>query len=443
MASKTDVRVPASYPSLKLSDIVHILRSLEDKYHELGVQLDVGIDQLKQIEGRYDGNTRRFAEMIGSWQNKSENCTWSALAVAVDRVGGYDNLVKKLRARHAFITSTGDVESSEDTGYATKSYSASPDSSGSEIEHFDKVPGCGCDRPCSLYALCAGECPNPTNKKVGVVRKRKEGQAVQRESLPEVVAEEEDYAEQFEKQTRQIILLFAMLVTNICDSFEKRKLAIGRVILFLQNAHRLALKPKMDEMWKATSLEAVFTIVTAQACSWFDYKMIKDLICMFGDANDKKLLDDYEKEYKSFAEQRKLPKGKKHIEVGSGAREGCKQLVIKIDREWDHVNFNDLDRIRSNLASILKVKRSDLYLADVREGCIMMTFMITEELARRLFPTKSSHTSSKLLSYLTPSQIKSLRDEGVILFMCGNFSWRSAAEQRESELLYSEVSYTL
>ena len=209
---------------------------------------------------------------------------------------------------------------------------------------------------------------------------------------------------------------------------------------YSQNAHPLALKPTIEEMSKATCLDQVFTIVTDQACSWFDYGVIKDVVDYLGNGQDKK--KQYEANFKTFAEKR-LPKGKKHIEVGCGARKGRKQLVIKIDREWDEVNFSDLDKIRRSLASILGVKKRDLYLADIQEGCIMMTFVISEELAGRLFPKKSSqaHTSSKLLSCFTPVQIKSLNDEGVTSFTCGNFSWQSAAEQKEPELQCSEVSW--
>ena len=74
-----------------------ILKPLEHKYYELGVQLGVGTNQLKEIEGQYQGNSRRFIEVIESWQNMSANCSWSALADGVEGVGGYDNLVRELR----------------------------------------------------------------------------------------------------------------------------------------------------------------------------------------------------------------------------------------------------------------------------------------------------------------------------------------------------------
>ena len=255
----------------------------------------------------------------------------------------------------------------------------------------------------------------------------------------EKIKEDITHTEKFEREATKMRQQFARLVNDTCRSFKNRGVSTSEFILYLKNAHPLTLKPRIYEMLKATCLEQVFAIVTDQACSWFDYEIVKDVVDYLGGAQEKKQMERYEATFKMFVKQR-LPKEKRHIEVGSGARKGGKQLVIKINKEWDEVNFNDLYKIRGNLAKILDVRRSDLYLADIREGCIMMTFVISKELADSLFPKKSA-TSSKLSNYLTASQIKSLKEEGVILFTCGkSVTWQSTSEQKEAELESSEVS---
>ena len=439
VASSSSPTAPVSpNGDFTLSNIIRVLRPLEDKYDALGTHLGVKLEDLKRIEGDYPKNARRFTETIGFWQNNSRNPSWSALANAVEKVGGHDSLVLKLRASKSLKP--------EDVGYSSAGGDSplSRYSSGSDVEYFDKVPGCSCDNPCSVYMVSSGRCPRPTNTKVGIVRKQIKNQATRDVLLPEktVDSEEEDYIEEFEKETKQMRVLFAGLVNDVCDSFEKRNVKLDRAILFLQNAHPL-LKPRIDEMTKASNMDQVLTIVTDQACSWFDYEIIKDLVGKLGDDHDRKLLCEYEDKFKKFVEQRKLPKGKKHIEVGRGARKGFggKQLLIKIDKEWNEVNFNDLDKIRSNLASILNMKRRDLYLADVREGCVMITFMIIEELAETLFPQKSDLTTSKLSSHFSSSQLKLLQDEGIILLTCGKLTWRptmdlSLPESMEKSLIH-------
>ena len=338
---------------------------------------------------------------------------WSFLPFSTALVSDND----KLEQARSFL-GTGTVDSEEED-------SPSRYSSGSDIEYFDEAPGCSCEKPCSVYTVSSRRCPKPTNTKVGIVTKRIGNQATRGALLPEekVDSEEEDYTEQFEKETKQMRVRFAELVDDVSNSLEKRNVTTDRAVLFLQNVHPV-LKSRIDDMTKASNMDQVLTIVTDQACSWFDYEIIKDLVDKFGVDGDRKLLSEYEAKFKEFAEQRTLPNGKKHIEVGSGARKGGKQLVVKIDKEWNEINFKDLDKICNSLASILNVKRRDLYLADVREGCVMMTFMITEELAETLFPNKNDLTSSKLSSYFSSSQLKLLQDEGIILLTCGKVSWR-------------------
>ena len=78
----------------RLPEILLTLKALVDKYVVLGIQLGVGYDRIKEIEGEHEGNSRRFVEMITYWQNNSANCSWSALADAIEKIGGYDNLVR-------------------------------------------------------------------------------------------------------------------------------------------------------------------------------------------------------------------------------------------------------------------------------------------------------------------------------------------------------------
>ena len=439
----------------KHSEIVHALKHIASEYFELGTQLELEYEQLKAIENDHKGNQSRcLIEIIILWRNNTTGeCSWSALAEAVKRVGGHDNLVRELRERdmakdlmeadskpqmhhpteraHEGYLSVSDStqsrpqrcdsrESEDESGYSSKSDSVqSGDSSGSEAECFELAPGCGCTskKPCSLYTFCAGGCPNPTGKRVPVLRKKSKASAVSQSEIP---FEEELDFEDYEERTKEIQKSFGIFVCKTSHLFKASNVSIRELNLYLQGAYPV-MKPRMEELSRATFFEDFFRIIVDQACSWFDYGIIKYLILCFC-ISAKTCLDEYEARLKKYAEQR-LPKGMKHIEVGGGARRGGKQLVIKIDREWEEVTFSDLDKLRGTFASILGpgVRRSDLYLADIREGCIMMTFMITEELARRLFPSKSC---------LTSTQLKSLKDEGVISLRCGKLSWRGARQMK-------------
>ena len=444
------------------SDIVYALTPLANKFFELGIQLELEYEQLEAVENDHKGNQSRcLHKTIRLWQQKTTTgvCSWSTLAEAVKRIGGHDKLVSELKKRDMArelmeadskrqiphyppeterandrCLSVSDStlsrpqrcdsrESKDESGYSSKNDSVqSEDSSGSEVECFERVPGCGCtgEKPCSLYILCGGGCPNPTRKKSAIVRKK--SKLVATSSQSEFPLEEHSF-EDYVKSTKEILKKFGTFLDDTSQHFKTSYVNIKRLILYVQGAYPV-MKSRMEELSKVTDFEDFFRIIANQACSPFNYGLIKDLILRYC-TSAKSCLDEYEASFKKYAEQR-LPKGLKHIEIGSGARKGGKQLVIKIDREWEEVTFSDLNEIQETFASILgpDVRKSDLYLADIREGCIMMTFMIPEELAGRLFRSRTC---------LTSSQVQSLKDEGVISVKCGSLNWRAAASNNKSD----------
>ena len=409
----------------ELAEIVHLLNPLADKYFALGIQLGIKIQQLRSIESNYPDVSRRLTETISLWQeNNTGECSWSALAEAVKRIGGHDGLVEQLMIKaHCDMnkedfrvqqhqdgaTCATAMRNGDDMGYSSKRDSGSGDSSGSEAEHsFEVVPGCGCSKEnrCSLSTFYRDGCPNPTGKGDGVIKRRSKAITQNKISF-----EEEQDFEDYEESTKNIQKAFGTFALETSRHFKTNNVKIEELILYIQGAYPV-MKPRMEELSKATSLDDVFRIIVDQACSWFDCEIIKDLIHRFC-VSAKSHLAEYAAHFKKYTEQR-LPDGMKHIEISSGARGGGTQLIIKVDREWKEITFNDLSRLRGTFASILGIRRRDLYLADIREGCIEMTFMITEDLAGKLFPTKNS---------LTSLQVKSLKDGGVTLLRCGNEIW--------------------
>ena len=453
-----------------LEEVVYVLRPLADQYFNLGIQLGVKYELLKSIESKQYDQSRSLTETIILWGKTSTgNCSWSTLAKAVERIGGHDRLTKDLRARECDSGATGEdlkmadskperhliatdpqnlrasgngfllkgaltpfedpiprrhvSTESVDDGYSSKGdlIHSERDSSGSEGSCFELAPGCGCtDRePCSLYKMCADGCPNPTAKRVPILRKKSKICAATHREIPlEEAYDFEDYDfEDYEESTKEVHKSFGLFVFKTSRLFKAGNVNIKELCLYLQGAY-MVLKPRMDELSKATLFEDFFRIIVDQACSWFDYEIIKDLIQKFC-VSAEGCLTEYEDRVKKYAKQR-LPKGMNRIEVGGGARKGGKQLVIKIDSQWEEITFSDLNKVRGTFASILGhgLRRSDLYLADIRKGCIMMTFIVAEELAQKLFPSKSC---------LTSTQVKSLKDEGVISLECSKLSWSATS----------------
>lgn len=83
----------------KHKDILLELKEVEIKdYHQLGICLDIDTVVLGRIEHDSQHNTKQqLANIISYWQRNNEDHSWGALATALENVGGYKMLVRKLR----------------------------------------------------------------------------------------------------------------------------------------------------------------------------------------------------------------------------------------------------------------------------------------------------------------------------------------------------------
>ena len=85
-------------------------------------------------------------------------------------------------------------------------------------------------------------------------------------------------------------------------------------------------------------------------------------------------------------------------------------MVIKIDKEWRTIKVKQLKEVTSNLARILNIHRHSLYLRSVENGCVQLTFIVSNFLAAAIFP-------------LSPEQEAELLEMGVILLYCGDYQF--------------------
>ena len=81
-----------------LNEIVSAIKEITDP-HGLGVQLRVEDYQLEIFERNHQGDVeRQKIEVIKHWMRNSE-CSWDALASAIEKMRKHGKLVKQLRER--------------------------------------------------------------------------------------------------------------------------------------------------------------------------------------------------------------------------------------------------------------------------------------------------------------------------------------------------------
>ena len=84
----------------QLGDIVSALKEITNPYL-LGINLGIEPYELEKIEKNYPRDVdTQIAKLIAFWLSNSSDCSWGALASAVEKMGGHGNLVKRLRDRY-------------------------------------------------------------------------------------------------------------------------------------------------------------------------------------------------------------------------------------------------------------------------------------------------------------------------------------------------------
>ena len=70
--------------------------------YQLGIHLSVPTDELDKFEKNHHKDVdRQMIEVIKYWHNNADDCSWEALANAVEKMDKYGNLVKRLREWHS------------------------------------------------------------------------------------------------------------------------------------------------------------------------------------------------------------------------------------------------------------------------------------------------------------------------------------------------------
>ena len=91
----------------KLGEIISTIKDISSPY-ELGIHLGIEDSELDKIEKNYPRDVeRQKLEAIKYWQ-RNFNCSWEALANAVEKMRCHRNLVKQLRELH--LKAVGNIE---------------------------------------------------------------------------------------------------------------------------------------------------------------------------------------------------------------------------------------------------------------------------------------------------------------------------------------------
>ena len=118
--------------------------------HQLGIFLCVPPHELDKFEKDHPNDVnRQMTEVIKYWDNNADDCSWEALANAVQKMGKYGNLVKSLREQHS--KPVGGVE----TGVTNKTAEKTMEKTAAKTRYVSQhEPSVVLAAPYSICVLC-------------------------------------------------------------------------------------------------------------------------------------------------------------------------------------------------------------------------------------------------------------------------------------------------
>lgn len=70
------------------------------EWHQLGVQLELGLDTLTTIESNHPHDAKRCKiEVLGWWLRNAPETSWAKLVQALEAMGGHASLTEELRKK--------------------------------------------------------------------------------------------------------------------------------------------------------------------------------------------------------------------------------------------------------------------------------------------------------------------------------------------------------
>ena len=79
-------------------------------------------------------------------------------------------------------------------------------------------------------------------------------------------------------------------------------------------------------------------------------------------------------------------------------------MIVKVDREWEGIQIQQLEEVICSLARILKVRRDILKLACAEKGCVKLTLLVPSYIPDALFPLTAEQETTILEMGVTELQ---------------------------------------
>ena len=182
------------------------------------------------------------------------------------------------------------------------------------------------------------------------------------------------------EQTERLTRAFMELRKDTFDSFQRKGIKFEDVRRHIkrlvgtgnyENIVPVSTSPATSCISSTTDYDELEDVLFQKYCSWFNYAIVKEIREEFKFADENKedvALKDYEDKFLSYCKRRCFESPQKfHPEPICAS---LKPLVFKIEEKFGEYTLNQVRKMTTTVASVIKCPEYAIYVKSVEEGCV-------------------------------------------------------------------------
>ena len=193
--------------------------------------------------------------------------------------------------------------------------------------------------------------------------------------------------------TQKMIRLFADTENSFIVSLGSKDVDVPSLRNYVGNLiSKVGTKEPDRESLKESSTVSEIFCALQPFKSFFHYEIIESIVRVFGSPTDHQLMDEYISKFNEFCE-RSVFQVPPNIFHDSDPKPGDRVFSVKLTKEGQ-ASLIDVVAVRRRVANILDIEVFALQLCCITEGCVCLRFLVSSQVAEKIFPLSDSKVSA-------------------------------------------------
>lgn len=198
-----------------------------------------------------------------------------------------------------------------------------------------------------------------------------------------------DLDQQLQRHLRSIRGEYAEFIDNCAQILIEQQISVKRLLLYISNLCTLESEKDSTMVSKllkeAKDIYELCLITSQHLASFINCEIFKCTLMKFGGEKGKKAWEVYSSHLNNYVEKHKVSE---FTRVSTGALIHCidhmDKLVMKINIK-SYTRLKEVCNIQARFADIMGINHSNLLLLDIKEGCVLLIFLISAPVAEAIF----------------------------------------------------------